>query len=592
MVLLWTGAGLFVIGLADDQGRHDTILALPLFWLGILCIVGPSTWRLLAAVPSRTERIGLTLILGLALYAVKLMVDPLALTLPDEFTHLRTLQDILATGHLFADNPLLRISPEFPGLEAATAVASVTTGLGPVPLAILLIGIARTVTMLSLFLVASTVTGSGRVAGIASVIYAANASFLPFDVAYSYESLALPLAFIVVWAVLRWQQHAGRSGLHAGIALSGITAMVVTHHLTSLVLVALLATWAFVSILRRRDPLPAWPVVVAAIWAMVASAVWIVSVGALALTYLNIIVTGGINELVAVVTGVTAAKRLFVPHAGLAAPLPEIIVAYLAVLLLLLSLPFLLRHAVQHRRSQSFVIVLGLAALLYPGSLALRFTTAGSETSQRASEYLFLALGVLGADWLVGARSSRVQFRSRRLIAACLLIVFCGGIVAGDPPQGRLPGPYHVAAEQRSIEPEGVDTATWALAQLGPNNRLIADRTNGKLLGSIGGQDPVTQANEHFATAFVMFSSTIGPGELDLLRRAAIRYIVVDFRLAKDPPVYGYYFESAEPGAGNHTTPMPLASLLKFDVLRGVTRIYDSGDIVIYDIRGLVNGVP
>jgi hypothetical protein len=251
-----------------------------------------------------------------------------------------------------------------------------------------------------------------------------------------------------------------------------------------------------------------------------------------------------------------------------------------------------LRHAVHHRRSQSFVIVLGLAALLYPGSLALRFTTAGSETSQRASEYLFLALGLLGADWLVGARSSRVQFRSRRLIAACLLIVFCGGIVAGDPPQGRLPGPYHVAAEQRSIEPEGVDTATWALAQLGPNNRLIADRTNGKLLGSIGGQDPVTQANEHFATAFVMFSSTIGPGELDLLRRAAIRYIVVDFRLAKDPPVYSYYFESAEPGAGNHTTPMPLASLLKFDVLPGVTRIYDSGDIVIYDIRGLVNGVP
>lgn len=592
MILAWTGAGLFLIAIADDQGRQDTVLALPLFWLGILCMVGPTTWRLLEPAHSRGERLGLALILGLALYVVKLMVSPLALTLPDEFTHQRTLQDILTTGHLFADNPLLRISPEFPGLEAATAVAGMSSGLGSFPLAIVLIGVARVVTMLSLFLVVSTVTGSGRVAGIASVVYAANASFLPFDVAFSYESLALPLAFVVVWALLRWQGHRGRSGLHAGIALTGIAAIAVTHHLTTLVLVVLLATWAVVALVRRRDPLPAWPIVVAALWAAAASAVWLLSVGSLALTYLNTIVTAGVAELLAVLTGAAAPKRLFVPRGGLQAPLPEIIVAYSAVLLLLFALPFMIRYAIRHRRPASFVVVMCLAALLYPGSLALRFTTAGSETSQRASEFLFLALGLLGADWLVGSRSSRVRLRSRRLISACLLIVFAGGLIVGDPPQGRLPGPYHVAAEQRSIEPEGVDTARWVLAMLGPNNRLIADRTNAKLLGSIGEQDPVTSANEHIGTAFIVFSSRIGPDELALLQRAQIRYIVVDFRLAHDPPIYSYYFESAEPNAGNHTTPLPLASLKKFDVLPGVARIYDSGDIVIYDIRGLVNSVP
>jgi hypothetical protein len=587
-----TGAGLFLIGLADDQSRRDTALTLPLFWLGIMCIAGPTTWRLLSPEPSRYQRLGVTLILGLALYVVKLMVNPLALTLPDEFTHLRTLQDILSTGHLFANNPLLRISPEYPGMEAATAVGAVTSGLGSFPLAIILIGVARVVTMLTLFLVVAAVTGSGRVAGIASVVYAANASFLPFDVAYSYESLALPLALIVVWAVVRWQGHGGRSGLHAGIALSGVAATTVTHHLTALVLVALLTTWALVSLLRSRDAARAWPIVVAAAWAMAATGIWLLSVGSLALTYLDTIISGGVAELVAVLAGATAPKRLFVPHAGLVAPLPEIIVAYSAVLLLLAALPFMLHYALRHRRPASFVVVMALAALLYPGSLALRFTTAGSETSQRASEFLFLALGLLGADWLVGSRSARVHLRSRPLIAACLLTVFAGGLVAGDPPQGRLPGPYHVAAEQRSIEPEGVDTATWALAYLGPNNRLIADRTNAKLLGSIGGQDPVTSANEHFGTAFVMFSARIGPDELDLLRRAAIRYVVVDFRLAQAPPIYSYYFESAEPGAGNHTTPMPLAALKKFDVLQGVTRIYDSGDIVIYDIQKLVIGAP
>ena len=531
MIMASTGAGLFLIGLADEQSRRDTALSLPLFWLGILFLVGPSIWRLLDPGPSRNERLGVTIILGLALYVVKIMVNPLALTLPDEFTHLRTLQDILATGHLFADNPLLRISPEYPGMEAATAVGAVTSGLGSFPLATVLIGVARVVTMLSLFLVASTVTGSGRVAGLASVVYAANASFLPFDVAYSYESLALPLAFVVVWAVVRWHQHGGRSRLHAGIALAGIAATTVTHHLTSLVLVALLVTWAVVALVRKRDALPRWPIVVSAAWAMAASLVWLVAVGSLALVYLNTIVGAGVAELISILTGTAAPKRLFVPRAGISAPLPEVIVAYAAVLLLLLALPFVIRYAIGHRRPHAFAITLALAALLYPVSLALRFTTAGSETSQRASEFLFLALGLLGADWLVGSRSTRVRVRSRPLLAACLLTVFAGGIVAGDPPQGRLPGPYHVAAEQRSIEPEGVDTAMWALTELGPNNRLIADRTNAKLLGSIGDQYPITSANSHFGTAFVVFSTKIGPDELDLLRRAAIRYIVIDFRL-------------------------------------------------------------
>jgi hypothetical protein len=591
-VMASTGAGLFLIGLADGQARRDTPLTLPLFWLGILCIVGPVIWRLLDRAPSRNERLGVTVILGLSLYAVKIMVSPTAFALPDEFTHLRTLQDILGTGRLFADNPLLRISPAFPGLEAATAVAAVTSGLGSFPLAILLIGVARVMTMLSLFLVVSTVTGSGRVAGIASVVYAANASFLPFDVAYSYESLALPLAFLVIWAVLGWQRHRGRSGLHAGIALAGIVATTVTHHLTALVLVALLTTWAVVSFVRKRDSAPRWPIVVAAVWAIGWNAAWLLSVGGLAITYLDIIVSGGVDELVRVLTGTSAPKRLFVPRAGVSAPLPEIIVAYGAVVLLLLALPFMLNYALRRRRPQSFVIVLGLAALLYPGSLALRFTSAGSETSQRASEFLFLSLGLLGGDWLVGSHPSRWRLRPPPLIALCLLTVFAGGLVAGDPPQGRLPGPYHVGAEQRSIEPQGVDTATWALTTLGPNNRLIADRTNAKLLGSIGAQDPVTSANEHFGTAFVMFAPRVGPDELDLLRRARIRYVVVDFRLARDPPIYSFYFESAEPDAGNHTTPMPLASLQKWDTLPGVARIYDSGDIVIYDIRGLVNGAP
>jgi len=156
-------------------------MALPLFWSGILVMAAPAIWRLWSRAPSSSERITIALTLGVALYLVKVMVNPLAFSLPDEFTHWRTLNDILASGHLFTPNPLLAISATYPGLEAATAAAKVSSGFDVFPLAMILMGAARAVTMLSLFLIAATISGSARVAGIASMIYTANVSFLPFD---------------------------------------------------------------------------------------------------------------------------------------------------------------------------------------------------------------------------------------------------------------------------------------------------------------------------------------------------------------------------------------------------------------------------
>jgi hypothetical protein len=591
-ILAMTGAGLLLIGLADQQARVDGPLSLPLFWAGILSMVAPSTWRLVGTAATRNERISIVLTMGLALYLVKIMASPLTFSLPDELTHWRTLNDILASGHLFADNPLLRLSPVYPGLEAATAAAKVSSGLAVFPLAMILLAAARAVTMLSLFLLATIITGSARVAGVACVIYMGNVSFLPFDAQFAYESLGLPLAFVAMWAVLSWSRHAGRSVLYGGLGLTAIAATAMTHHVTAFALTAFLVAWALLSLVRFGGNTPRWPVVVAAGWSVAVNLAWLASVGGPAVTYIRTIILGGVNELAEVLTGASTPKQLFLARPGFAAPLPEIVVAYAAVGLLLLALPFMSLHAVRGRRPPAIVVVLVLAALLYPASLALRFTVAGSETSQRAPEFLFVALGILGADWLVGSRPSPTRPGSRWIVAPVLLVVFAGGIVSGDPPQGRLPGPYHVGAEQRSIEPQGVDTARWALTELGPNNRLIADRTNAKLLASIGGQDPVTSATEHLGTAYVVFARKLGPGELDVLVRGRIRYVVVDLRLARDLPIYKYYFESAEPDAARHTSPIPLAALQKFDTLKGVTRIYDSGDIVIYDMRGLVNAIP
>lgn len=597
LVVAGTGAGLLLVGVADAASRAGSDVAIVPFWLGMLAIFGPATWRLLSASPRtsrrawlrlRAERLAIVVVLGLGLYLVKVMVSPTALTLPDEFSHLRTLADIIRTGHLFADNPLLRISSIYPGLEAASAAVMASSHLDAFAAAVPLIAVARVTTILAIYLIALRVTGSTQAGGIAIVLYAANPSFLMFDAAYAYESLALPLALVAIWATLRWSDHLGRSLVDAAVALTAIGATAVTHHLTSVVLMAFLATWAIAAVVLERGRRTIWPIVLAAVVAVTASAIWLAVAGTLAVTYLTTIVGGGVQELVGILLGAGDAKRLFAPHAGFSSPPPEVVAAWAAVGLLLLGLPLVLWHAIRRRGGSAILVTLGLLALLYPATLALRLTVAGSETSQRASEFVFLGIGVLGADWLVGPR--RARLRPPRLVAwLAVLVVVAGGIVAGEPPIGRLPGPYHVAAEQRSIEPEGVATAMWALEVLGPDRRLVADRTNAKLLGSLGLQYPVTAANQHVATAWPMFDTSLTPADVALLQRGGIEYVVVDLRLAADIPAYAYVFEQDEPNAGNHTTPMPLPALQKWDSIPGVTRIYDSGDIVIYDIRGLAD---
>ncbi len=235
------------------------------------------------------------------------------------------------------------------------------------------------------------------------------------------------------------------------------------------------------------------------------------------------------------------------------------------------------------------------AAILFPVTLALRLTSAGAETSQRASEFLYIALAFLVADWLVSRgplRGTTVLARWRVAGTALLTLIFGAGVILGDPWYARMPGPYRVAAEQLSIEPEGIMAAQWAKSALGTDQRLIADRTNQKLTAAYGGQFPVTAYNSSVGTAYVMYGPTLTADDRKVLLESQADYVVADLRITRAVPVFPYYFEAAEPDAGQHTTPWPASGLLKFDSIPGVDRVFDSGNIVIYNVAGLTHAAP
>ena len=76
-----------------------------------------------------------------------------------------------------------------------------------------------------------------------------------------------------------------------------------------------------------------------------------------------------------------------------------------------------------------------------------------------------------------------------------------------------------------------------------------------------------------------------GLRDQQILQSLSVDYLWVDVRMAQQLPASGSYFP-VDPQAQRHTEPVPLAQLVKFDHIPGLSRLYDCGDIRIYDMRG------
>ncbi|MDB5076772.1 MAG: rane protein, partial [Chloroflexi bacterium] len=231
-------------------------------------------------------------------------------------------------------------------------------------------------------------------------------------------------------------------------------------------------------------------------------------------------------------------------------------------------------------------VALAVATLAYPVTLALRLTQSGAEISGRSSEFIFVPVAYVLALGIVEYRLPWKLNRLKPLLflpwAAALLV---GGVVVGWPPWARMPGPYLVVADSRSIEMRGLDTAEWARTYLGQGNRVATDRTNALLMGGYGEQRVVTHLQDGVDVSVVFLSRRLGAGEIAALRDGRIRYLVVDKRLSTGVPAGGPYFEVDIP----RTRPISPTVLAKFDHLPRVSRIYDSGNIVVYDVGALSN---
>jgi hypothetical protein len=318
-----------------------------------------------------------------------------------------------------------------------------------------------------------------------------------------------------------------------------------------------------------------------------AAIVWLAFTSGQTLRYIQPVLALAIEGLRRVLAGERPVKPLFAGDPTLVAPVWERLVGATAAVLVaaavLGALAVLwprIRHAGlwRHGRGGPLLVLFALAAAAYVPMPALRLVKGTTEIANRAADFLFLPIGVVVAlAWIAAARHDRFRSLSRPVMAAVVVVVIAGGVIIGMPRWARLPGPYLVSGDTRAIQPESQAASSWLLATYGPHQAVAGDLTNTLLMGSYGRHDIVHGAS------WVFFRDSFSTLEIDALRQAGVRFLVIDRRLTTALPVGGVYFESGEPDANRHVAPLDPGQLDRID-LAGLDRVYDSGNVVIYAI--------
>ena len=596
VVALSAAVGVLLVAVADTAGRlghGGAPWADRAYWLGQLLILAPVAARLLSRrVLAAAETVTLVVVLTLAEYLVKVCFSPAAFTYADELMHWRTATDIAQTGRLFTPNDLLPISPYYPGLEEVTTALASVTGLSLFTSGLIVAGLAHLLFVCILFVLFRLVSGSHRVAGVALLLYSSESLFGSFDSMFVYQTLALPffgLAMLATYRLATLREAGHRAGWFT-VAVLSAAATVVTHHVTSFLLVATLEVITLGALLTRDRRLAAWASVLALVSAAAFGA-WIVLAAPSTVGYLQPVIDGSLQGLRALLTGGHSPAPPPVSAAN--GPLENQALSAAAVLLMSVLVPVGWWHAWHRYRHQPWVAALAIGAVSWYVIVAVRlFVDDGGELAGRASTFVFVPAGFIAALAVIRLTDNSLRWpviradvrrRAPMVIAIAVivaLVLVLNGLVNGWPPYWeRLPGPYQVAGAERSVGPEQVASANWVLAILGPGNRFATDEGDLPVLGSYGDQDTVGD------DGYLYTSPALTPAAAQQVQDQSIEYVLVDLRLSTMLPASGQYFP-VDPNAGRYTRPLPRVGLAKFNQVPGVARIYDSGNIIIYDLQG------
>jgi len=602
------GVAMLVAAHAANASRAGSEWARAEFYLGIALFFLPVVARQALPQVGRTERFAGLIIVTLGLFMLRVIRAPQYLLGHDEYLHWVTAQNIVENHHLFTPNILFPIGPLFPGLEIAVTALAELAGLPIFVAALLVLAVARLLFVSTLFLVYERITGSARVAALGSLFYMGCSTFVFFDTNFAYESLALPLLMLTLLLCLRMAEPRDRPvsarPLLVPLAIA-LVALAMTHHVTAYALAMILFAAVCLDAVGRGARSVGWPLALAMFGGLFVAAAWSWAMGNPGGAYLGPVFENGAREVLQLLhSSSKGSRKLFTADDGTVAPAWErfTTLGSVALICIMLSLGVfrslcwagvpVARGAGIHgwrsilRWTNSKLVLLTLMTFAYPLSIVFRLTRSGWEIGNRIGPYAFLGVGVVSGVVVVNL----LQGESRSVVRAAAVgmvatLILAGGIISSEGPRILVPAKYQVSADAASIEPMGVDAAIWTKQWLGPGRRFAADRVNRLLLSGYGRQLVSTTLQHGYDAGVILVADKLGPGEIDVLQKLRLDYLFVDLRLTTGLPVVGAYFDGA--AADRMASPPTARALLKFDSIRPVSRLFDNGYTIVYDVRAL-----
>jgi hypothetical protein len=270
-------------------------------------------------------------------------------------------------------------------------------------------------------------------------------------------------------------------------------------------------------------------------------------------------------------------------------PLGEKIIAYMypVLLFVLCALSFLAvihkkRYPINHPNFLSGSLTLAIFGPLTWFALGSLAISDSAEVVYRISPYLFLGIGFYAAlrlgEW------ARKGGALRQVVPVSVsLVVLAGGIIIGDNQAGRFRSEEVLnAGGPEVLTADIIHAADWLENEHGRFNLTVGD-----LMSSIAFSVFGMQRTDLYATWEPFYTPDLSTAQMFMDENHA-DFLVVDLRDGKFPPRYRYYFNQAELYDESLQTryldeTFPSYLLTKFDNMPRLLRIYDNGDIVIYE---------
>jgi hypothetical protein len=586
-----TALALFAFGVGTVASAYrvapNSAAAYALFWSGLaLCFAG------VVSIGLHSERSSAH-VLSLALFGAALYL-PIFLRgadrphFNDELFHIQLLEFIADLGTTRVPRTLYPLPGDYPGLELVGLGLMQATGLPVTGSARLTALLLHMLVPVVAYFALTQLTLQARTAFLGALLFIANTSYYFIHSLFSYETLGIVLFLLLagVSAQLVQMDSTQRRAL-AGLSTVVLGAIVVTHHFTGIMTLGLLASLAIVTHAMRHDSSTHFRNLT--LFGGLAWSGWLVYGTRYSKDYLESTVQTRLTVLFQTFVGV------FQPHEAEAQvrPLFKVSVLPLWERTFAFSYPVLVTlfcllgfwavyRALRSQAADNATSVLWVAfgafgpCIWLPSTLGI--LTGSSDAVFRSWPFLFLGVAlytVIGLQTFAQRHRASVTVPGSLVTAAALLLL--GSIIIGDNQTGRFRAPeLNAAAGGTAITADLMRAAEWLEDAQGPLHIGAGDFASQVVFATIGRQVMPTW------DTWTIFFEPDPTRSAALIAQLGYDFVVVDWRVTRLPPRNQYtYYSSTEP----HIQPIPTRLLEKFERTPNLARIYDNGDIVIYERR-------